>query len=193
MKKKAMHYRHAAGVGICGKRLLDGYVTRNKRKVTCGNCLRVMRRRGHFEEDVLHIKTERAEYELKSLLRKQRISELEAEVANLKAEAEASETMAEKWRIHAEHIQNLAAEGKDPLTGEEPEFWLVWDVRNNAKYAWAYSQKDARLAAEEAAISSTGNRFFVLPAFDYAICEVSPVAWKRKSAEKADDEQEFPF
>lgn len=204
MKKKATHYlapRSAGGRGFCG--VQGNRTTRINHKVTCGNCLKLMRFHGHEalpeDYDGPEIKKPGRRMTLRQqvALLEANGKELVRENERLSSEATASEMMADKWRSHAEAIQQLAAEGKDPLTGEEAEFWLVWEVEYDRNPTYKHDSRwEAQREAERLSCKFPGVKFYILPAFDYAICEVSPVTWKRKSSEKApefDHDEDVPF
>jgi hypothetical protein len=58
-------------------------------------------------------------------------------------------------------------------------FWLVWrDGYNSTPHYKHDEMASAKREAERLAGASPGERFYVLPAYDYAIADVLPVAWK---------------
>ena len=72
---------------------------------------------------------------------------------------------------------------------EPPAFWLVWrDGYNSTPHRKHFSEAEARREAERLATDHPGELFYLLPASDYAIASVNPVAWLKRK-----DDEEVPF
>jgi hypothetical protein len=125
-----------------------------------------------------------------------KVESLIGSVAEATAKQIEAERDAEKWREWSDNLQSLAAEGKDPLTGAAPQLWIVWRSPSKGNADWfakAESKVQAVEIAEQAAASTIGCRYYILPAFTYAICEVSPVTWKTAGKAAQEEDSEIPF
>ena len=194
MAEKTWHYRVGSGWAKCGAHVSRPTsvlaLTRDQSKVTCRNCIR-----GKGVQPMMNpLLYDDPRSATKAELRLHIVG-LEAKIESLTESYGNADAEAKRWREHAEHIQSLAAEGKDPLSGEEPEFWMVVVIGDGEepprdRYL---SREIAVSRAEEGAKELVGNRVYILPAFEYCISEVLPVAWPRRGKPRKADEEEMLF
>jgi len=90
----------------------------------------------------------------------------------------------------------MAQKTKPKKRAPKAAFWLVWRASTDwrltvPRYQHA-TEEEARKEAERLARNTPGERFYVLPAQDFAIAEISPVKWD-KATEAIAAETEIPF
>ena len=94
---------------------------------------------------------------------------------------------------HVLHLDALIGSQRQRLDAGPPAaFWLVWRDGCDATPRKKHVTKDrAQTEAERLAEKHPGERFYILPVFEYAIAEVQPVTWRdHKEKEAVDPKKE---
>lgn len=94
------------------------------------------------------------------------------------------------------HTTRTPASSKKPKAPKvRPTFWLVWrdgGFNSTPHHKHAY-ENEARAEAERLAKQHPAQRFYVLPATEYAVVDLNPVAWRRDESALGFNDDEPPF